>query len=66
MAIVAVIMSVNFAACSDDDEEEGFAAVPPLFLLRLPDAPVVQMVENSPRQRRGIAGGGIVLLRRTV
>lgn len=22
MAIVAVIMSVNFAACSDDDEEE--------------------------------------------
>ena len=44
----------------------GFAAVPPLFLLRLPDAPVVQMVEGSPRQRRGIAGGGIVLLRRTV
>lgn len=23
MAIVAVIMSVNFAACSDDDEEES-------------------------------------------
>ena len=44
----------------------GFAAVPPLFPLRLPDAPVVQMVEGSPRQRRGIAGGGIVLLRRTV
>ena len=44
----------------------GFAAVPPLFLLRLPDAPVVQMVEGSPRQRRGIAGGGIVLLRRTI
>ena len=44
----------------------GFAAVPPLFLLRLPDAPVVQMVEGSPRQCRGIAGGGIVLLRRTV
>ena len=44
----------------------GFAAVPPLFLLRLPDAPVVQMVEDSPRQHRGIAGGGIVLLRRTV
>ena len=44
----------------------GFAAVPPLFLLRLPDTPVVQMVEGSPRQRRGIAGGGIVLLRRAV
>lgn len=23
MAIVAVIMSVNFAACSDDDEEDN-------------------------------------------
>ena len=44
----------------------GSAALFPLFLLGLPDAPVVQMVEGGPRQRRGIAGGGIVLLRGTV
>ena len=27
MAIVAVIMCVNFAACSDDDEEEANATI---------------------------------------
>ena len=33
MAIVAVIMSVNFAACSDDDDEGEVASLIEIFLL---------------------------------
>lgn len=44
----------------------GPALFPALFLFAFVDAPVIQPLRRAVNEHRGIAGGGIVLLRRTV